>query len=161
MDFDDRLKKAIERGERTKVARGEAELARELSLEELRTLYSQNRLELSEHIESCLKKLADHLPGFKHQSIVSEDGWGGRLTRDDLHLVPGKPPESRYSRLEVLISPFSPAGILELIVKGTVRNREVLNRKHFQMLDEIDLDSFQELVDLRVLEFAELYSAND
>ena len=47
------------------------------------------------------------------------------------------------------------------IVKGTVRNREVLNRKHFQMLDEIDLDSFQELVDLRVLEFAELYSAND
>lgn len=161
MTFEDRLRKAIERGEKAKDARGRAALARELSLEELRTLHAQYRLDLSEYVENCLKKLADHLPGFKYQPVLSEDGWGGRLTRDDLHLVAGKSPESRYSRLEVLISPFGSAGILEMVVKGTVRNREVLNRKHYQKLDDFDVDSFKELVDLRVLEFAELYSSTD
>jgi len=159
MKFEDRLRKAIERGEKTRDARGRAALAKELSLEELRTLHSQYRLELTEHIEHCLMKLTDHLPGFKYQSVMSEEGWGGRLSRDDLHLIPGKQPESRYSRLEVLITPFGTVGILEMIVKGTVRNREVLNRKQFQQLEEFDLDSFKELVDLRVLEFAEVYSS--
>lgn len=161
MNFEDRLKKAIERGEKTRDARGRAALARELSIEELRTLHSRYRLELSDHIEQCLRQLADHVPGFKYQSVVSDEGWGGRLTRDDLHLQPGRVAVSRYSRLEVLISPFGAAGILELVVKGTVRNREVLNRKHYQKLDDFDLESFKELVDLRVLEFAELYSATD
>jgi len=161
MDFNDRLQRAIERGQRTRHARGRAALERELSIEELKTLHSTYRLELSEHIENCLKKLADHVPGFKFQSVVGEEGWGGRLVRDDLRLSPGKPPETRYSRLEVLISGFSEAGILELVVKGTVRNREVLNRKHYQKLTDFDIDSFKELVDLRVLEFAELYAATD
>jgi len=161
MDFDDRLRKAIERGEKVRDARDRAELARELSLEELRTLHSQYRLGATEHIESCLRKLVDHLPGFKMQSVMSEEGWGGRLSRDDLHLVPKKGAESRYSRLEVLISPFTPSGILELVVKGTVRNREVLNRKHYQKLSEYDHDAFWELIDKRVLEFAELYSSTD
>jgi hypothetical protein len=158
MNFEERLRKAIERGEKTRDARGRAALARQLSLEEMRTLHAQYRLELTDHLEICLRQLVDHLPGFKYQSIVSDEGWGGRLTRDDLHLVPGRQPESRYSRLEVLISPFGSAGILELVVKGTVRNREVLNRKHYQKLDEFDAESFRELIDLRVLEFAELYS---
>jgi hypothetical protein len=161
MNFEERLRKAIERGEKTRDARGRAALARQLSLEEMRTLHARYRLELTDHIESCLRQLVDHLPGFKYQSIVSEEGWGGRLTRDDLHLVPGRQPESRYSRLEVLISPFGSAGILEMVVKGTVRNREVLNRKHYQKLDEFDAESFRELVDLRVLEFAELYSGTN
>jgi hypothetical protein len=161
MSFDDRLRRAIERGEKTRDARGRAELARELSLDELRTLHSRYRLDLTEHVEAALKKLADHLPGFKYQSLVSEDGWGGRLTRDDLHLVPGRPPESRYSRLEVLIAPFSPAGILEFTVKGAVRNREVVNRKHYHKLADLDVDAFSELIDQRVLEFAELYAATN
>jgi len=159
MEFEDRLRRAIERGTKTRDDRGREELARELTLEELRTLHSRYRLDVSEHVESCLKKLSDHLPGFKYQNIMSEEGWGGRLFRDDLHLVPGKPPESRYSRLDLLISPFTPSGILELVVKGTVRNREVINRKHYQRLGEFDRDAFLELIDLRVLEFAEAYSA--
>ncbi|SFJ05050.1 hypothetical protein [Planctomicrobium piriforme] len=159
MEFEDRLRRAIERGEKTRDARGRDEMARELSLEELRTLHSQYRFEVTEHIENCLKKLSDHLPGFKYQSVMNEEGWGGRISRDDLHLVPKKAAESRYSRLEVVITPFSPSGILEMTVKGTVRNREVLNRKHYQKLTEFDRDAFLELVDLRVLEFAELYTA--
>lgn len=159
MNFEDRLRKALERGEKTRDARGRAALERELSQEELRSLHSRYRLELSDHIELCLRKLADHVPGFKYQSIVSEEGWGGRLSRDDLHLVPGRAPESRYSRLEVLITPFGSVGILELTVKGTVRNREVLNRKQYQQLTEFDLENFKDIIDLRVLEFAELYAA--
>ena len=161
MNFEDRLRRAIERGEKTRDARGRAALARELSQEELRTLHSQYRLELTDYVETCLKKLADHIPGFNYQSVVSDEGWGARLTRDDLHLAPGKSPETRYSRLEVLISPFGTAGILEMVVKGTVRNREVVNRKHYQKLDDFDVESFKELVDLRILEFAELYSATN
>jgi len=159
MNFDDRLRKALERGEKTRDARGRAALARELSQEELRAMHSRYRLELVDHIEECLTKLADHIPGFKYQSIMSEEGWGGRISRDDLHLNPGRSAESRYSRLELLISPLGSIGILEMTVKGTVRNREVLNRKQYQQLSEFDLDTFKEMVDLRVLEFAELYAA--
>src|SRR5262245_28365352 len=98
MNFDDRLRRAIERGEKTKDARGREAMARELSTEELRTLHSSYRLDLSDHIENCLLKLSDHIPGFHYQNVVSDEGWGGRLTRDDLHLVPGKHSEARYSR---------------------------------------------------------------
>jgi len=160
MNFDDRLKKALERGEKTRDARGRAALERELSQEDLRSLHSRFRLELSEHVEHCLQKLADQVPGFKFQSVMNEEGWGGRLSRDDLKLTPGRPPESRYSRLEVLISPLGSVGILEMTVKGTVRNREVLNRKQYQHLNEFDMDSFKEIIDLRVLEFAELYASS-
>ncbi len=160
MEFEDRLRRAIERGTKTRDDRGRAELERELTLEELKTLHSQYRLGVSEHVENCLKKLADHMPGFKFHSVMSEEGWGGRLTRDDLHFVPGKSPESRYSRLEMLLSPFTQSGILELVIKGTVRNREVLNRKFYQKLAEFDRETFLEVIDLRVLEFAEIYSAN-
>ncbi|WP_437191072.1 hypothetical protein [Planctomicrobium sp. SH527] len=159
MDFEDRLRRAIERGEKVRDDRGRAEIAKELSLEELKTMHSVHRLAMTEHIENGLKKLADHLPGFKFQSVMTEEGWGGRIFRDDLRLIPKRSPESRYSRLELLITPFSPGAILEVVVKGTVRNREIINRKHYQRLAEFDLDSYKDLIDLRVLEFAEQYSA--
>jgi len=161
MDFDSRLQRAIQRGEKVKDAKGRAERQEKLTIEELRTMHSGYRLEVSEHVESCLKKLADHVPGFEYQTIANEDGWGARLSRDDLHLKPGKSAENRYSRFEMLIPPFTDSAILELTVKGTVRNREVLNRKHYQKVGDIDVDSFKEMIDLRVLEFAEVYAATD
>lgn len=160
MTFDDRLKRAIERGEKSKSDRTRAAAEKQLSQDELKTMHTGYRLELSEHIEMCLKKLADHLPGFEYQTIVGEEGWGGRLTRDDLRLRPGQPAETLYSRLEMFISPFTPTAILELVTKGTVRNREVLNRKNYQKVDDLDVESFKEMIDLRVLEFAEQYSGN-
>lgn len=59
----------------------------------------------------------------------------------------------------MLISQFSTSAILEVVVKGTVRNREIINRKHYQRLAEFDLESYKDLIDLRILEFAEQYSA--
>lgn len=159
MDFDARLRKAIERGEKVRDLRSQEAQARVLSEEELRNLHAGFRIELSDHIEQCLKKIVEHFPGFDFQTVVSEEGWGARIRRDDLQMSGGRS-NSLYSRLEMLVTPFSPtAGILELSVKGTVRNREAMSRKHFYRLTEVDLDLFRELIDQRALEFAELYSA--
>jgi hypothetical protein len=49
--------------------------------------------------------------------------------------------------------------VLELAAKGTVRNKEVLSRNQYQRLADVDPESFRELVELWVLDYAELYSA--
>jgi len=159
MDFNQRLDKAITRGQQTRdaTARERAEAA--LSEEELKNLHSQYRLELSEHIEDCLRKLADHFPGFQFQTVVSEDGWGAKVSRDDVNLGSNRSAGNLYSRFELLIRPFSPAHIVELVAKGTIHNKEVINNNHFQFLAEVDLDSLQAIIDQRVLEYAELYAA--
>ena len=161
MEFQDRLKRAIERGEKTRDEQTRAAADEQLSLDELKTLHSGYRLELSEHIETCLKPLADHLPGFEYQTLVGEDGWGAKLSRDDLHLVPGKSARTQYSRLEMFITSFTPTAIVELVTKGTVRNREIMNRTNFHKVDEFDAETFKEMIDHRVLEFAEHYSSSN
>ena len=159
MEFEDRLQRAIERGRQTRDERGRAAADEAMTQEEIRNLHSQCRLELTERVEDCLRRLADHFPGFEYQSVVSDEGWGARITRDDLKVAPGKRVENVYSRLEMLVTPLGSAAIVELVAKGTIRNKEVFNRKHFQPLSRVDLDSFKELVDLWVLEYAEQFSA--
>jgi hypothetical protein len=158
-DFQKRLEKAIERGQRTGDAREQAEHERAMSEREMRRRHTAYRLKLSEHVESCLREIPDHLPGFQFESLVSDRGWGAAVTRDDITSGPAGRPVSRFSRLEVFVRPLTESFVLELNAKGTVRNKEFFNRTHYQHLDEADLDSFTELVDLWVLEFAELYAA--
>ncbi len=159
MDFEKRLQRAIQRGHRTRDDEGRQQAEKAISEEELRDLHSRCRLDLSEHVEKCLNQLADHFPGFRFQTVVSEEGWGAKVSRDDVDVRRGRSPQNVYSRLEMLVRPFSSAHIVELTVKGTIRNKEMLNRTHFQFLSEIDIDSFSELIDLWVLEYAEHYSA--
>ena len=71
-DFEQRLRKAIERGQRAGDARSRAEAEKAMSENELRRLHTQYRLELSERIEGCLKKLPQHFPGFRFESVVSD-----------------------------------------------------------------------------------------
>jgi hypothetical protein len=157
-EFEERLQKAINRGRRTREAEG-AEIGKQQATEEdLRSQHSSLRLALSDHIEECLRKLSDHFPGFEYSTVVNEDGWGARITRDDINLTAGTN-RSLYSRLEMLIKPFSDAHILELSTKGTIRNRESLNRSNFRFLHEATVDGFREVIDGLVLEFAEQYSA--
>jgi hypothetical protein len=59
----------------------------------------------------------------------------------------------------MLVSPLGTAPIIELVAKGTIRNKEVFHRRNYQQLTEADLDSFRELIDIWVLEYAELYAA--
>lgn len=160
MDFRARLQKATERGQRARRARAREEAAHALSEEECKRLHSRCRTVVGERIESCLQQLADQFPGFHFESVMSDKGWGGSVRRDDIGRNERGRPDNFYSRLELVVSPYSPYHILELVAKGIVRNKEVFNRNTFQMLDEVDLESFTGMVDLWVLEFAERFAAD-
>ena len=56
--------------------------------------------------------------------------------------------------------PASSMHVLDLAAKGTIRNKEVFNRNYFEKLEDVDLDKFIELIDVWVLEYAELYAAH-
>lgn len=158
MEFEQRLKRAIQRGQQQKDLKGQAEAQKEMSEEEFRQLHSTIRLDLTEKIEQGLRQLADHFPGFRYQTVVGEDGWGARITRDDFAIEDGKK-SNAYSRLELLIRPFSEMHIVSLVAKGTLRNREIISRDHFQFLNKADVDSYTELIELWILEYAEKYSS--
>ena len=159
MDFQQRLEKAIERGQRTGNARARETAEQAISEKELARLHSQYRLELSESIETCLKQLADHFPGFRFETIIDEHGWGAAVSRDDVRVQRGAGRTTYFSRLEMVIRPASSYHVLDLAAKATIRNKEIFNRSHFQRLTEVDLTSFSEMIDLWILEYAELYAA--
>ena len=158
MDFQQRLEKAIQRGQRAQDAAAQARAERALGEEELKRLHSQYRLELSEHIEECMRELPQHFPGFRYETRVGGDGWGAAVSRDNLALAAGRR-ESLFSRLEVVVRPFTSAHVLELAAKGTIRNKEIYNRSQYHRLADVDIASFRDLVDRWILEYAELYAA--
>jgi hypothetical protein len=158
MDFQERLEKAIQRGRRSQDAEVRARAEQAVTEEELRRLHSQYRLELSEHVEHCLRQLPRHFPGFRYETLVGDRGWGGAVSRDDLSLGDRRR-ENVFSRLEVVVRPYTAAHVLELAAKGTIRNKELFNRGQYQVLTDVDLTTFNEQVDRWVLEYAELYAA--
>jgi hypothetical protein len=158
MEFEQRLKRAIQRGEQSRAASDRADQARHLSAEEIKTRYSAGRIEVSEHIEINLRKLVDHFPGFDYSSIVGDAGWGARIVRDDISLKAGRN-ESQYSRLEMVVTPRGSADILEVVAKGTIRNREVFHRRYYQRLIELDVPVFNDQLDAWVVEYAEQFAA--
>lgn len=159
MDFDQRLQKAIERGHRRGENEALAEAARGLSEEEYRRLHSQYRLQMSEHIESCIRRLLHHFPGFQFETIYGERGWGAACKRDDVRIFGRGRRTNLYSRLELTVRPYSSLHVLELSAKGTVHNRELLTRQHYQPLDDLNPTAFLDLIDAWILEYAEIYSA--
>jgi hypothetical protein len=159
MDFEQRLQRAIERGEKSRDVRDRAAVERQLSAEELRSRHSSARTDLSDTIEACLRKLGDHYPGFQYQSLIGADGWGAKISRDDLRLQPGRASETLYSRLEMIVTPMGNVPIIEVVGKGTIRNREVYHRRHYQQLSQLDLHVFEQMIEQWVLEYAEQYAA--
>ncbi|MHB0961439.1 MAG: hypothetical protein ACYC6N_26300 [Pirellulaceae bacterium] len=159
MTFEDRLHKAIERGKRrSAAARSEAE-SQALSEDELRRLYATFRLQLSEHIEKCIRQLPNYFPGFRYETLYGERGWGAACNRDDLRMAGDGRRENDFSRLEMTVRPASSLHVLNLAAKGTIRNKEVFNRNYFEKLQDVDLEKFMQLVDVWVVEYAELYAA--
>lgn len=160
MDFEQRLQKAIHRGQRRGDAAARKAAADALSEEEVKSLHTKYRLELSEYIESCIRRLPNHLPGFRYETIYGERGWGAACKRDDVRVVARGKRENVYTRLEMTIRPYSSLNVLELNAKGTVHNKELFNRQHYEQVVDADPATFVELIDTWVLEFAELYAAN-
>ena len=158
-DFEERLQRAIQRGQQARLADSASAEADAASEEELRLKHSHLRSELTEHIEGCLQKLYEHFPGFDYSTVLNEKGWGARITREDIKLGRGTA-RNEYSRLEILVRPFSDLHILEISTKGTLRNRESLNRSNYRFLKDAMLPDLTQIVDGIVLEFAEQFSAN-
>lgn len=158
MDFQKRLEKAIERGQRAHELQERQAQQDAATLEEARRLHTQHRLELSEHIEVCLRQVPQHFPGFQFATLVGDLGWGGKVTRDDFGAGEKGARTSYFSRLEMAVRPFSEARVVDLVAKGTIRNKEIFNRQHYQRIEQFDYESFRELVDLWVLEYAEMYA---
>lgn len=157
--FEQRLSKAIERGHRRSAERALAEREKALSEDELRQLHSKYRLQFSERIEQCLQQLLHHFPGFQYETMFGDRGWGGACSRDDIRVRRGNQRGSSFSRLEMTIRPYSPTHVVELVAKGTIRNKEVYDRRHFEMIHQVDNETFSHLIDAWVLEYAELYAA--
>ncbi len=159
MDFQKRLEKAIERGHRTGSTKARAEAEKAVTEKELQRLHTKYRLELSERIESCMKQLADNFPGFRIETIVNDKGWGAAVSRDDIRVKRDRRRTTYFSRVEMVIRPHSTYHVLDLAAKATVSNKELFNRSHYQRLTEVDPTSFHEMIDLWILEFAEMYAS--
>lgn len=176
MDLERRLEQAIQRGQKTRVLQGQEAAERALTEEELKSRYSAARLNLSEYIETSLKKLMDHFPGFRFETVVDDSGWGARISRDDLHISPaaldalfsgsdyrskptGMKRENLYSRFQMLVRPLSTqAKIIEITAKGTIRNKEIVNRTHFQFLAQLNEQGLRDVFDNWCIEYAEHFA---
>ncbi len=159
MDFKERLYHATERGQQARDAKTAAEAAKAMSEEECRRLHSGYRQTLTDHIEKCLRQLADNFPGFRFEEVVDDKGWGAAISRDDLSLSAGRR-ETFFSRLQMTVSPFSKYHVLDLLAKGAVRNKESFSRNHYELLKDADLDSFQQFIEQWTLDYAEQFSAS-
>lgn len=156
MDFEEKLKQAIERGHRRGEASADAQRLQKLSESEIRNRHNQIRLRVSDHIERAMRKLADHFPGFQTEILYGEKGWGAAITRDD-HSGPGR---SVFSRLELFVRPLSSLGIVDVIAKGTIRNRELFSRNYYDELESTNVEKLEQMVDTWLVEYAELYAAH-
>ncbi len=158
-EFEQRLKQAIDRGDNRRGSRQAEARQQEMSEDDLKTLHTKYRLELSEHIEKSTKQLPDHFPGFRFETIFGEKGWGAACSRDDLKASSRGKRSNAYSRVELTVRPFSSSFVLELVGKATIANKEVFNRIVFEELTKADPQRFHELIDTWVVEYAELYAA--
>lgn len=157
-DFEDRLQQAVNRGQQRKQERLHADAQAAMTEEEYKQLHSKYRLQVSDHIEECVKQLPNHFPGFQIETIYGERGWGAAAYRDDLKIQGGRR-DNAYSRLELTVRPFSSYHVLDLAGKGAIDNKEMFNRNYFEKLGEVDPQTFLDLVDGWIVEFAELYAA--
>ncbi|MEM9643412.1 MAG: hypothetical protein AAF989_00350 [Planctomycetota bacterium] len=157
-DFQSRLESAIRRGNQRAENAANRQRQAEMTEDELRRLHTSLRLSLSDRIEKAIGQVADHFPGFRQESLFGEGGWGTACYRDDLKLESGRR-SNQYSRLEIVIRPFTDLKVLDMKSKGTVANREIFNRGHFEKLADVDAEDFGSLIDTWSIEFAELYAA--
>ena len=138
MSFQERLQRASERGKQARAAQLNEAAAKALSEEECRRLHSQYRLALTDHIEKCLNELADNFPGFRVETVVDEAAGARPSAATTWRLAAGRR-GNFFSRLRIVVGPYSQYHVLDIAAKGTVRNKEVLSRNHYQRLAEVDL----------------------
>lgn len=156
-EFEDKLKRAIERGQDYSLAQAEIAKQKKMTEDDYRRRHTELRLAISDQIELDLKKVVDHLPGFEYETVYGKNGWGGAIARDDVSITTGSR-NSLFSRLELTVKPFSQVHIVDLVGKGTVRNQEIFIRDFHKTIDDAEAEQFLSAVDQWVLEYVEAYS---
>jgi hypothetical protein len=159
-DFRERLARAVQRGQKISTDRVEAEAHKEMSQAELKRLHRDYRLQLTEHIERSINELPNHLPGFQIEPVLADRGWGSAASRDDLSIDRVHGRRNFFSRMELVVRPVSDSFVLDILGKGTIRNKEVFNRSFFQLLSEVDMETFRDTIDHWILEYAQRYAAD-
>lgn len=159
MSFDDQLKKAISRGQQQGSDRREHEEQETLSADALKNRHNEFRLKLSEHVENAVRKLEEHFPGFRFETLYGDRGWGGAVSRDDITRGKTGRSGSFYSRLEVTVRPLSEFNVLNITGKGTIHNKEVFSWNFFKEIPEVSLEEFKEKVDSWILVYAEKFAS--
>ncbi|MEQ1904504.1 MAG: hypothetical protein ABL888_09990 [Pirellulaceae bacterium] len=153
MNFEDQIKKAIDRGRQTGQISQEASRAAQLTQDELKRRHSAYRLELSEYIEQTLRKVPNLVPGFSFETVYGDRGWGGAIARDDIQRG-----GTFYSRLELSVRPAGEYGLLTIVGRGTIKNREVLSWNHFAEIADVETNAFKKLIDAWILQYIEMFS---
>lgn len=156
-EFEDRLKKAVARGASRAESLQSAEERKRQEAEELKRLHTKYRLELSDHIEQVIRRLIDMFPGFRHQSVFGDAGWGSACVRDDLVIEKGNR-SNKYSRFEIVVRPVNDFNVLDLQAKGTIADRELMSRSLYQPIAQADMARFRQAVDDWAVAYAELYA---
>lgn len=156
-DFDEQLNSAIRKGQEKSRKASEAAAAQKMTKEEIKRLHSKYRLHLSDFIEERMKQLPNHFPGFRYETVYGDRGWGAACSRDDV----GRGRRDFYSRIELTVRPLGEYDVLDISIRGTIKNKEVMQREFFQELEEVDLGRFEETIQNWILGYAELFSAAD
>jgi hypothetical protein len=159
MDFEDKLKKAILRGQNRGSSNRTSQQQKQLSLDELKNRHSEYRLSLSDYIEQGLKKLCEHFPGFEFETIYGERGWGGAIYRDDIRRDATGKTGSFYSRLEITVRPINEFNVLNIVGKGTIQNKEIFAWNFFKDIPEVSTEEFQKKTDTWILLYAEKFAS--
>jgi hypothetical protein len=159
MDFDDELEKAIQRGQQRNAKRQEEEKKATLSAEELKRRHNEYRLSLSDYIETSLKRLAEHFPGFEFEIIYGSKGWGGAIHRNDLTKGPDGRSGSFFSRLEITVKSLNEFNVVNIAGKGTIADKEMFSWNHFKDIDEAEMELFQNTINSWIVDFAEQFAA--
>lgn len=155
MSFEDKLKQAIERGKQRRSDEISEHERQKMTEAEIRRRHNDLKLRLSDHIEKSIVQLIEHFPGFQSEVLYGERGWGAAISRDDL-LGRG---QKSFSRLELYVRPLSSEHLVDILAKGTVRNRELFSRNYHEAIESADVDKLESLVDTWILEYAELYAS--
>jgi hypothetical protein len=158
MDFDKNLEKAIERGRKRSESAQNSAKQKAMSDEEIRNRHNDFRLHLSDHIEACLKKLANHFPGFDYETIYGSKGWGGAVNRNDIDRGPDGRAGSFFSRVELTVRPQNEFNVVNIWGKGTIRDKEIFTWNHFVDITDAKNEEFEAMIDKWVLEFAERFA---
>ncbi len=159
-NFEERLSQAIQRGNRQREEAGSQRARAARTDEDYRQQHGALRIELSDQIETAIRKMVKHFPGFNFRTVISPDGWGAHASRDDVSGTTRRDVTQLYSYLEILVRPYnSSARIIDLVVRGTIRNKEILRKNEFNLLDEANTEQLKNIIDQWVVQYAERYAA--